>query len=113
MSVSPRQQVLDTAKDAVLRDRNNTHGEPENTFAAIADLWDAYDAANKGKNGREHDVAMKLELVKVARIACGAPAHLDNYADGSGYFACAYELAVAHKEKGAFIGSNFEAPHAD
>ena len=93
-SPSPRQQVLDAAANAVLRDRNDTHGSPENTFEAIADLWDAYDQHNKGQNGRAHDVAMKLELVKVARIACGAPAHMDNYTDTAGYSACAYELAV-------------------
>lgn len=96
---SPRKRVLDAASKAVLKDRNDTHGEPEDTFAAIADFHRVWRKWNRHRNGDEHDTAIELLLVKVARIATGAPAHMDNYVDTAGYASCAYELAMKRKEK--------------
>lgn len=96
---SHRASVLDSARDAVLKDRNDTHGEPEDTFAAIADFHRVWRKWNRQRNGDAHDAAIELLLVKVARIATGAPAHMDNYVDTAGYASCAYELAMKRKEK--------------
>jgi len=98
--ISPRKAVLDAAANAVLRDRNNTHGEPENTFGAIAEFRFVWRKWNMGRNSAEHDVAIEELLLKVARIATGAPCHKDNYDDAAGYAACAYELAVQHSKRG-------------
>lgn len=97
--MSHRASVLDAAKEAVLKDRNDTHGEPEDTFAAIADFRRVWRKHNRKLNGKRHDAAVELLLVKVARIATGAPAHMDNYVDTAGYASCAYELAMKRKEK--------------
>ena len=87
--MSNRKDILNQAMQATSGDRNEKYGEPENNFAKIASLWNAY-----FENGFfcAHDVAMMLALMKVARISSGMTE--DSYADLCGYAACAGELAL-------------------
>lgn len=82
-----RGEVLTRAAECVLRDRNATHGAPEDTFGTIARLWSAY----LGVDVTAADAAALLALLKIARIK-GNPAHDDNWIDLAGYAACGAEL---------------------
>ena len=93
VTISPRQQVLDMAKKAVLTDRNNTHGDPEDIFAAVAALWAAYEQHRTVERGGKHEVAVRMILFKVARMGNGT-LNIDDYADAAGYASHAYEAAV-------------------
>jgi hypothetical protein len=81
--------LLDRAKEIVTNDRQNTHGQPEDSFRRIADLWSGYLTVGV----HEQDVAVMMALVKVARIMEN-PQHADNWIDGAGYFACGGEVAL-------------------
>lgn len=83
-----RQQVLDAAARAVLHDRAKAHGNPEDTFDLIAQLWSAY----IGVEFEPHDVAAMMVLFKLGRIR-GNPQHFDSWVDVAGYSACGSELA--------------------
>lgn len=95
-----RSEILDTAKSHVTKDRNRTHGEPEDSFRSIAELWNAYlvvkanspdvDPLNIVLNSV--DIGNMMALFKLAR-AMANPLHEDNWADFAGYVACAGELA--------------------
>lgn len=84
-----RREVLDRAAECVLRDRNATHGSPENTFGTIAALWSAY----LGTAVTAADAAALLALLKIARIKAN-PAHDDNWIDLAGYAACGAEVVA-------------------
>ena len=81
-----RAEVLDTAMNYVTEDRAADHGNLEDNFRTIADLWSVYLNADI----RPHDVGVMMTLLKVARIR-GNPNHADNFVDGAGYMACAAE----------------------
>ena len=83
-----RAEVLDAARLAVTVDRARDHGDLEDNFTAIAQLWTVY----LGHLVRPHDVAAMMALFKVARIR-GNPAHADSWVDLAGYAACGSELA--------------------
>lgn len=85
-----REQTLRSACDAVLRDRQRTHGPIEDSFGLIAALWSAYLSIPV----TPFAVANLMTLLKIAR-ARGNPSHADNQVDGAGYQACAAELADA------------------
>lgn len=85
-----REQTLRSACDAVLRDRQRTHGPIEDSFGLIAGLWSAYLSVPV----TPFAVANLMTLLKIAR-AKGNPSHADNQVDGAGYQACAAELADA------------------
>jgi len=84
--------LLDRAKELVTNDRQNTHGQPEDSFRRIADLWSGYLTVGI----HEQDVAVMMALVKVARIMEN-PQNADNWIDGAGYFACGGEVALKSK----------------
>lgn len=84
-----RREVLELATEYVTKDRAADHGKPEDTFQAIADLWNGYLG---GENLDSQDVALMMVLLKVARAQMN-PKHDDNYVDIAGYAACASELA--------------------
>lgn len=84
-----RGDILDTAKQYVLRDRNATHGDPEDNFGRIAQLWAAY----KRVDFTPTDVAAMMALMKVARIA-QSPDHRDSWIDLAGYAACGAGIAL-------------------
>lgn len=83
-----RSEILDAAKEAVTRDRNTTHGEPEDIFAEILRLW----SARLGVKLQSHHVAIMLMDLKTAR-AWKNPRHDDNWVDMAGYAACGGEVA--------------------
>lgn len=86
-----RKTILDAAEKCVCRDRQDTHGKPEDSFGAIADLWTAY--LDIGREITPVDVAQMMILLKVGR-AKENPKHQDNWVDMAGYAACAGEIAA-------------------
>lgn len=95
-----REGVLNKAKEYVLRDRNALHGDPEDNFKVIANLYNAYVDGRKRELERNsivlmsqdfeflpHDVAVLNILQKVARIIT-SPSHMDHWVDIAGYAAC-------------------------
>lgn len=82
-----RKECLDAAADAVLKDRNVTHGPPEDSLGNIASMWSSY----LGKELSPHDVAAMMILFKVARIKTN-PQHADSWVDAVGYAACGIEV---------------------
>lgn len=82
-----RKEVLRYAGEAVLKDRDEQYGSPEDSFAAIAGLWSAYlDIAIMPV-----DVANMMILLKVARNI-NKPKD-DNWVDIAGYAACGAEVS--------------------
>jgi hypothetical protein len=78
-------EILDKAAEIVY-DRPDSHGEPEDSFKTIAEMWNGYlrGGGIPDPNIRPHDVANMMVLLKVARNAEGHY-HEDNYVDIAGY----------------------------
>ena len=83
-----RVEILDAAMKATNGDRDKKHGRPEDSFALIGQLWEAY----TGRHYSPVDVAMMMALLKIARIKTGHGS-IDSYVDLAGYAACAGEIA--------------------
>lgn len=81
-----RKQILTKALDCVTKDRNATHGEPEDSFKQIASVW----SAMLGVEISSHQVALLMAALKIVR-AQQNPAHEDNWVDLAGYAACGAE----------------------
>lgn len=101
-----RKFILDEALKCVNGDRDQQYGSPEDNFKLIAKLWTTYCTSADVCPGAEiyfasKDVAAMLALLKIARIATGAPKP-DNWIDLAGYAACggecdAYNFATETK----------------
>ncbi len=92
-----RRRCLDLARRHVTTDRNTTHGEPEDSFAATADLWSALGLRKITADGTPAlltapDVALALALLTGARLRHN-PAHDDSWIDLAGYAACGMDVA--------------------
>ncbi len=88
-----RKEILEHAATAVLGDRDETYGRPEDSFKCIAQMWTAY-LIRQGLLTDvldSVDVAAMMVLLKVARINPEEP-HPDNWIDIAGYAACGGEL---------------------
>lgn len=87
-----RETILDEAKKCVCTERQSQYGTPENSFNAIARLWEDY-LTSKGNavDIDTKDVAAMMALLKIARIATGH-GKADNWIDIAGYAACGGEL---------------------
>ena len=85
-----RTDILATASEYVSKDRAATHGDAEDNFRRIADLWNAYLGLD---DTTAIDVAVMLALLKAARIRQN-PTHADNWIDMAGYAACGGEIAT-------------------
>lgn len=83
-----RGKALDRAKAIINGPRQDIHGTPENSFAAIADFWKVFRKHNKCKHSPAHDAAIEMALMKIARICTGAGG-MDSYDDACGYIALA------------------------
>ena len=83
-----RAEILDTAKEAVTKDRAATHGDLEGNFRMIAALW----STRLGADITPHQVAIMMIDLKTAR-AWGNPAHQDSWVDMAGYAACGAEVS--------------------
>lgn len=86
---SVREAILQTSISLTMGDRDDTYGDPAETYKRVAALMNAY----KGHPFiTAHDVAMLLALMKIGRTATD-PNHTDNYVDGAAYMAIAGEIA--------------------
>lgn len=82
-----REDLLEAAKSIVTKDRNNTYGEPEDAFQVIAEYWSVYLQNKYDVKVNSSDVALMLDLVKLARLTQN-PTHYDSIVDSIGYMAC-------------------------
>ena len=87
-----RKEILEAAEKCVCGDRDKDYGNPERSFAVIANFWTDY-FMGKGQKVliTAHDVAAMMVLLKVGRNATGVD-KLDNWVDIAGYAACGGEL---------------------
>lgn len=92
MSDEPDTHILHDAMETVYS-RPDTHGEPEDSFRTISEMWCGYLRGQgiEDPNIRPHDVANMMVLLKVARNAEGHY-HEDNYEDIAGYSECGARL---------------------
>lgn len=82
-----RVNILDQAKASITGQREQNHGEMENSFEVISEFWSAYmDTEITAK-----DVGIMMALLKIARIKTGHDVK-DSFVDACGYIACAGEL---------------------
>jgi hypothetical protein len=90
LSVPPldRQGCLDAAGRAVLADRANVYGPPEDNFRRIAAIWSVV----LGIEVTPTQVAACMAGVKLARLA-QSPGHGDSWVDLAGYAACGAEVS--------------------
>jgi hypothetical protein len=72
-------EMLHRAAD-ILQERGQTHGDFENNFQLIADLF----SLRIGRDFHPYEVCILLECVKDARMFAN-PANVDNYLDGINY----------------------------
>jgi len=87
--MSIRQDILNTAGSLISGDRAEQYGDPTVMFGQIADNWAAYE----GVPVSEVDAAMKMALMKIARIQMGK-VDIDSFIDACGYIALAGEMAI-------------------
>lgn len=83
-----RSSILDTAREAVTKDRAATHGALKDSFGQIAAIW----SVRLGVTVTPAQVAIMMIDLKTVR-GWGNPGHLDNWVDMAGYAACGGELA--------------------
>ena len=90
-----REVCLDTAKELVMKHRQDERGDPENTFAHIAEYWRAFLFANFDVKLplEDYHAAEMMELLKMAR-SNRTGSNPDNYFDRAGYCACAFEMRM-------------------
>jgi hypothetical protein len=102
-----RAEILDAVKKTICNDRQDVHGNPEDTHALIAYFWQGYletATVDFKKSSYDplgmrptlkiitaQDVAVMMCLFKIARHAMN-PSHADNLHDLIGYAAIAAEL---------------------
>lgn len=86
-SESMREVILNAAKECICGDRDCQYGNPENSFARIAEYWSVY----LGREIYPKDVGIMMALFKIARIDTGS-FKADSYIDAVGYIACAAEI---------------------
>ena len=86
-----RADVLQQAEKCITKDRAATHGDAEDSFSSIADLWEWWMVHREPGAMSAYDVAMMMSLFKHARAASN-PFHEDNFVDACGYLALASEM---------------------
>jgi hypothetical protein len=88
-----RAEILRQVEQIICRDRQDTHGKPENTFNLIAAYWSIYLSQEMQQKVfiDGSDVAVMMTMFKLARMQVN-PQHEDNVLDGIGYLAIAGEL---------------------
>lgn len=94
-----RGQVLLDAHKIINGDRQQSYGNPEDTHAVIADMWNGYLQGLARVYGDEFsfpyltnaDVAHMMVLFKISRQINGAGKR-DNATDGCGYLALAWDM---------------------
>ncbi len=86
VTIQNREKAVEELSKIILKDRQNTHGNPEDNFDKIAVFWTdyLYFKYNINFNLDKYDVCNLMELLKMTR-KISSPKNLDNYLDGSGY----------------------------
>lgn len=100
MVETPAVSVLTTARELVGGDRAVQHGDKSDNFNAIAVVWNGLLKAAGAAPARPldaHDVCNMMEAMKIARRYTGAT-NKDDYVDGAGYAACAFEVKAGVKK---------------
>lgn len=90
-----RKEAIQKVEQIICTDREQQYGTPENNFATIAKLWNAY--LGRRNEISPSDVAMMMVLLKVARISNGNYKE-DSYIDLAGYALCGAEIASMEEE---------------
>lgn len=90
MEAKTRAMILRKAEKCVCGQREEDYGTPEDNFYKISKLWNAYLGDNVTD---EHDVAMMMAMLKIARIRTGRSTE-DSYIDAAGYIALGGEIAA-------------------
>lgn len=91
-----RAQLLEDAKNVVVGDRDQQYSGPEDSFAAIAELWTSHlrrRGVGLSVTLTPEDVAIMMTLLKVARLMTGGPMQRDTWMDIAGYAACGHEVS--------------------
>ena len=96
-----RAEILSSAAK-IVTGRDIQHGDVENSFPRIAQMWSAY----KGVEFTPVDVTVMLILLKVARISSGHQ-NSDNFIDIAGYAACGGELQAHEHTLGGEVDSGY------
>jgi hypothetical protein len=91
-----REEILQTAIQYITKDRDATHGNAEDNFDNVAELWSWWLHGREIYTINGFDVALMMTLFKIARIKAN-PSHVDNYEDGAGYLALAGEIACMER----------------
>lgn len=84
VSENRRGRVLLKAVEIINGERQNTYGNPEDTFEEIAVLWNWWLEGQLDEKLTPDDVAMMMSLLKIAREKNGA-GKTDNVVDACGY----------------------------
>ena len=87
-----RGNILTKAHEIINGQRQDAHGNPEDSFSVIAKLWNIYIFNKNERLLNEEDVAVMMALMKIARITKGS-AKSDSYIDCCGYMALAADIA--------------------
>ena len=90
-----RGSCLDKAKETINGERQDTYGNPEDSFQIIADFWNVYLG---NTNIKPYDVAIMMSLFKIARVK-GQKHHKDNFIDCAGYVGIACDLKDRYEAK--------------
>ena len=94
-----REEILEQARICVCGERTTDYGSPEDSFAAIAELWSVYltnfcvVGTGAFTDITSKDVACMMALLKIARIG-GGRGTADSFVDLAGYAACGGEIAT-------------------
>jgi hypothetical protein len=84
-------EIANKAAELVGGDRAESHGDMHAHFAHVASLWSAYLKLDRPLSAV--DVPHMMALLKIARTKSGS-INVDDWIDGSGYLACAGEVAT-------------------
>jgi hypothetical protein len=97
-----RQEFLETVRNFVCKDRNVTHGDAEDNFRVISQLWNVYLHNSKCEPASQDlnsvDVAIMMCLFKVARLMAN-PKNMENWHDLAGYAACGGGIVMKKLEE--------------
>lgn len=105
MAESPREKLLDGAKEAVMKQRNNTYGPPTQDFDKVAKMATTLGFSFDGKPLESHHTALFQMLVKLSRLSW-SPGHEDSWMDVAGYASCGFECATQEAESPKWYRSN-------
>jgi hypothetical protein len=97
-----RAEFLETVRNFVCKDRNVTHGDAEDNFRVISQLWNVYLHNSKCEPSspdlNSTDVAIMMCLFKIARLMAN-PKNMENWHDLAGYAACGGGIVMKKLEE--------------